>query len=223
MTATTPPPWSTTPISRHQGSSTSPSGTPSAWPRPGPSPPSEARATPTTTRWPGGTSRLRGRRSTPSSKPTQAPRRDWARPTRRVRDHPPQHHPPRATCSAGVRTLHQTRYLTDGASVLAQELGQASRCPQTGLCATEGRMGHLTASARIVGPATLLRADLAHRHPGQADVALIRITTEWARVHSAFADRRQQRPASWTPSGLPFQPRWSAVRTSNAGPVGPRG
>ena len=108
------------------------------------------------TRWPGGTSRLRGRRSTPSSKPTQAPRRDWARPTRRIRDHPPQHHPPRATCSAGGRTLHQTRYLTHGASVLAQELGQVSRCPQTGPCATEGRMGHLTASARSVGPATPL-------------------------------------------------------------------
>ncbi len=39
-------------------------------------------------------------------------RRDRARPTRRIRNPAPQHNPPRATCSAGVRTLHQTRYLT---------------------------------------------------------------------------------------------------------------
>ncbi len=45
--------------------------------------------------------------------PPQAPRRDWARSTRRVRDHPPQHHPARATRSAAVRTVHQTRYLTN--------------------------------------------------------------------------------------------------------------
>lgn len=34
--------------------------------------------------------------------------------TRRVRDHPPQHHPARAACSAAVGSLHRTRYLTPG-------------------------------------------------------------------------------------------------------------
>jgi hypothetical protein len=101
-------------------------------PRPAPSRPLGARATRMTTRWP--------RRSTHCSKPNwsatadlgrhrrprdrgrrvhrlvqlpQAPWGDRARPTSRVRDHLPQHNPPRAACSAGVGSLHQTRYLTD--------------------------------------------------------------------------------------------------------------
>lgn len=63
-------------------------------------------------------------------------RRDRARPTRRVRNHPPQHHPPKATRSAGVPSLHQTQYLTGSGPTSADAspalVADGNPCRRTG-------------------------------------------------------------------------------------------